>query len=163
MATAGVQPARERTKLADVTNFLAERRMALIGVSRQPQDITRPLLRELGARGYEVVPVTPYLNEAEGRPCVARVQDIVPPVTAALVFTGPVETLAVLRDCVEAGIKKVWIRAGLKRLDPAIIAFCREHDLTLIVGECPFMFLPGTQLIHGFHGVINRMIGRYPK
>ena len=39
--------------------FLAQRRIALVGVSRNPRDLSRTLFRELRRRGYDVVPVNP--------------------------------------------------------------------------------------------------------
>ena len=64
-------------------------------------------------RGYDVVPVHPTLKQAEGRTCFARVQDVSPPVEAALLMTPPAVTEQVVRDCAEAGVKSlVVISAG---------------------------------------------------
>jgi len=43
------------------SDFLAQRRIALVGVSRDPRDLSRALFRELRGRGYDVVPVHPQL------------------------------------------------------------------------------------------------------
>ena len=71
--------------------FLATRRFAVVGVSRNEKDFSRYLLRELLARGYDAVPVNPALTEAEGRRTYARVADIDPPVDAALFLTAPAD------------------------------------------------------------------------
>ncbi len=41
--------------------FLAQKRIALVGVSRQEKDFSRMVLRELVRRGYDVVPSAPFL------------------------------------------------------------------------------------------------------
>jgi hypothetical protein len=34
--------------------------------------------------------------------------------------------------------------------------------MEVVEGQCPFMFLPNTQFFHRAHGVILKMVGRYP-
>ncbi len=163
MATPATRRIRPRTRLNQITDFLAHRRLALIGVSRQATDISRALMRDLSKRGYEVVPVNPNLDQVDGRKCVARVQQIVPPVEAALLFTSTQVTDTVVRDCAAAGVKQLWIRAGVDRLAAATLAFCDEQGLEVIAGECPYMFLPGSGWFHQLHGFTRKVTGRYPR
>ncbi len=163
MPATAAKPARERTKLEQITAFLAHRRFALVGVSRDPRDMTRMLMRDFAQRRYEVVPVSPNLDEAEGRKCFARVQQIQPPVEAAMLFVAPEITEQVLHDCAAAGIKRVWIRAGQERLTPEALAYGREAGMDIIVGECPYMFLPNAMWFHRLHGLVRKMTGSYPR
>jgi len=48
-----------------VRDFLSQKRLAFVGVSRQPKDYSRALFREFGARGYDAVPVNPAIAEIE--------------------------------------------------------------------------------------------------
>ena len=70
-------------------DFLAQRRIALVGISRRPSDMSRTLFRELRARGYDVVPVNPELLSVDGVPCLHRLQDVSPRVDGALLMTPP--------------------------------------------------------------------------
>jgi uncharacterized protein len=45
--------------LVDIRDFLAHKRFAMVGVSRQPKDFSRSLFHEFLNRGYEAVPVNP--------------------------------------------------------------------------------------------------------
>jgi uncharacterized protein len=163
MPGTATKPAREKVKLEQITAFLAHRRFALVGVSRNPRDMTRMLMRDLAPLGYEVVPVSPNLDEVEGRKCFARVQQIQPPVEAAMLFVAPEITEQVLHECAAAGIKRVWIRAGQERLTPVAIAYGREAGMDVIVGECPYMFLPNAGWVHRFHGFVSKLTGSYPR
>ena len=58
--------------------FMGQKRLAIVGVSRNPQDFTRVLFREFLKQGYDVIPVNPNATEVEGRKCFARVGDINP-------------------------------------------------------------------------------------
>jgi predicted CoA-binding protein len=141
--------------LDQIQGFLASKRIAFAGVSRNPRDFTRMLFREFRGRGYDVVPVNPNLAEVDGVPCFATVAEISPPVEAALLLTPPAMNSRLAEDCVQAGIRKIWIYR--RAAEPA------PEGLNLISGECPFMFLPQTGGIHRFHGFCRKLVGSFPK
>jgi predicted CoA-binding protein len=142
--------------------LLSARRIAVVGVSRNEKDFSRYLLRELAGRGYDVVPVNPALDAAEGRPAFARVQDVRPPPDAVLVLTPPDRTLDVLRDCVAAGVRRVWLHRGAGRgaADRRALQFCVENGLEVVHDLCPFMALPHAGFPHGVHRFFRTAFGR---
>jgi uncharacterized protein len=119
----------QTVSLEIVDEFLAQKRIALVGISREPKDFSVTLFEELCRRGYDVVPVNPNTAEVLGRRCYARVQDIRPPVEAALLMTSPTVTDSVVKDCAEAGIRRVWMyrAAGKGAVSPEAVQFCREY------------------------------------
>lgn len=152
------------TTLVDVHDFLAQRRIALVGLSRDSKDFSRFLFREMCKRGYDMVPVNPAAGELESRHCFGRVQDIDPPIENALIMTAPRDTERVVRDCAEAGVHRVWMHrgGGQGAVSKAATEFCRQKGIRLVEGHCPFMFLPKTPFFHCVHGFILKMLGRYP-
>jgi predicted CoA-binding protein len=145
---------------AEVNDFLARRRIAMVGVSRSAKDFTRAVFREFQARGYDAVPVNPQLKEVEGRPCYASVGDIQPPVEGALVMTPPAVSGEVVRECGEAGIPRVWMVRGAESRDAVECA--GERGMEVIAGQCPFMFLPDSAWFHRAHGWLLQIAGKYP-
>jgi predicted CoA-binding protein len=145
-------------------DFLRARRIALVGLSRTPKDFTRGIARELLRRGYDVVPVNPAAAGAEIEGCRAfgRVCDVTPPAEAALLFTSPAATEAVLRDCAGAGVRKVWLHrgAGHGAATPDALAFCAAHGLVAVHDLCPWMALPGAHFPHRFHRAMRQRFGR---
>ncbi|MGB8888661.1 MAG: CoA-binding protein [Candidatus Korobacteraceae bacterium] len=154
----------ECASLEIIDDFLAQKRIAMAGISRDPANFSVTLFEELCRRGYDVVPVNPNMPEVQGRRCFARVQDIDPPVEGVLVMTSPEATEAVVNDCAEAAIRRVWMyRAGGRgSVSSKAIQFCRERGIQLVSGQCPFMFLPQAAGFHRFHGFIRKINGRYP-
>ena len=152
------------TTREQIDNFLAQTRLALVGVSHDPKDFSREMFRELTRRGYDMVPVNPNLTEVEGRRCFARVQDVTPPVGGALVMTAAARSEQVVRDCAEAGIKRVWLHrgAGTGSVSQAAVDFCWQQGLSVVEGYCPYMFLPEASAFHRVHGFFLKMTGRYP-
>jgi len=96
-----------QASLETIEDFLSQKRIAMAGISRDPKSLSVTLFEELCRRGYDVVPVNPNTMEVQGRRCFARVQDIQPPVEAALLMTSPEATETVVNDCAEAGIQRV--------------------------------------------------------
>jgi predicted CoA-binding protein len=150
--------------IADIHDFLGRKRIAVVGVSRNAKDFTRLLFREFRLRGYDALPVNPAVSEVDGVSCYRSVAEIAPGAEAALLLTKPEVTESVIEDCLRAGIKSVWFyrATGKGAVSPRASALCREHGIRVVEGECPFMFLPKTGLIHRIHGSCRKLFGRYP-
>jgi len=156
---------REAT-LKDITKFLKCRRVAVVGLSRNPQHFSRALFREFAAQGYDPVPVNFQAAEIEGRKCFTRLSDITPPVEAALLMTAaPGATDQAVRECDQAGIRNIWVYKGdIDGNDHAqTVELARSCGSTVVEGYCPFMFLPHQGFIHRLHGFLMRLGGSYPR
>ena len=157
--------AERHFSLEMIEDFLGQKRIAMIGVSRDPKHFSMNLFEELCRRGYDVIPVNPGAPSINGRHCFPRVQDIQPPVKAALLMTSPEITERVVEECYVAGIKQVWMyrAAGKGAVSMKAVEFCRAKGMEVIPGQCPFMFLPGAQGVHRLHGFFRKITGRYPQ
>jgi predicted CoA-binding protein len=148
-----------------IQDFLAHKRFAFIGVSRQPKDFSRALFREFRARGYAPVPVHPEAAEIDGLSCFARLQDVQPPVDSVLLITSPGATDGLVQECASAGIERIWLYRGTGQgaVTPSAVTFCEANGISVIPGECPFMFFDGTPLVHRVHGLARKILGAYPR
>jgi uncharacterized protein len=151
----------------EIDAFWQLKRLAVVGVSRNPRHYTNAVWRELRDRRYDVVPVNPNATEIDGRRAFARVQDIDPPVEGVVVLAPPSVTEQVVLDCLAAGIRSVWLRRGAGggrgAVSPAVVEQARSAGMIVIAGLCPFMFLPGTPAFHQAHAFLKKMTGTYPK
>lgn len=148
-----------------IQEFLGHKRFAMVGVSRRPEDFSRSLFGEFLRRGYETIPVNPDTPEIAGRRCFAHITEIQPPVEDALLMTAPAATDAVVRECAQAGVKRVWMfrGGGQGSVSEDALRFCEAHSIQVIPGECPYMFLPGGSLVHRLHGFVRKITGSYPR
>ena len=148
-----------------IRDFLAQKRFAFVGVSRQPKDFSRVLFREFKTRDYEPVPVHLDAAEIDGARCFTHLRDIQPPVDSVLLMTPPTVTNLLVRECVEAGIKCVWFYrgAGQGALTENALQICDANGIRTIRGECPFMFFDNTPWPHRFHGLVRKITGAYPR
>lgn len=145
-----------------IDSFLACRRIAFVGASRDPKDFSRSLYRAFAERGYDVVPVNANGGVVEGREAALRVADVPPPVEGALLMTQRASSAALVRECAAAGIPRVWLYrgGGEGAVSPEAVAAARELELEVVDGACPFMFLSGTSLVHRLHGFLHRLVAR---
>ena len=156
----------QSASLEIIDDFLAQKRIAIAGISRDSASDSMRLFEELVRRGYDVVPVNPKMPQVQGRRCFARMQDIQPPVDAVLVMTPSEVTESIVNDCAAAGIRRVWMYRGAigkGSVSAKAVAFCQERGIQLVPGQCPFMFLPQTAGVHRFHGFVRKITGRYPQ
>jgi uncharacterized protein len=152
------------SSMAVIEDFLAQKRIAVVGVSRDPKTFSRGLLRTLRERGYDAVAVNPELQSVDDAPCFAKLADVSPRVDGVLVMTSPAITDDVVRQCAHLGIGRVWMyRAGGKgAVSPQAVEFCEEHGIKVVPGECPYMFFRQSGWFHGLHGFIKKIAGAYP-
>ena len=143
--------------LEDARRFLQARRLAVVGVSRDPKHFSRYVLRALLARGIDAVAVNPGLEEVEGRRAFARVGEVAPAVEAAILMTPAAASVEVVRACGEAGVRAVWLHrgGGPGAESPEAVALARALGLELVTGLCPMMALPGAGWFHRLHGAIR--------
>lgn len=144
--------------------FLAEKRIAFVGVSRNAKDFSRMLFRELAGRGYDLIPVHPEADEIEGVPAAKTVTDIQPAPRAALLLNPARESAKIVAQCAEAGVEMVWLykSVALGAVTPEALDAAKHLNLKVIAGECPFMFLPNPGLIHALHRGFRRLTGTLP-
>jgi uncharacterized protein len=148
-----------------IKEFLAQEKIAMVGVSRDPQHFSRRLFRELSQRGYGMLPVNPGAAEIEGIHCYPSVAAIPIPVKSALLMTTRKVTDHVVKECASAGIDLVWVygTSGPKQVSTHTLRICEQHGLGVIPGYCPYMFLGNAAFYHRLHGFICKVTGQYPK
>jgi predicted CoA-binding protein len=155
------------TTKQQIDDFWALKRLAVVGVSRDPKHFSNAIWHELRDRRYDAVPVNPNTTELDGQRCYARVQDIDPPVDGVVVMTPSTATDQVVRDCEAAGVAHVWLHRGAGGGPGAVsktaVEYCEAHGMDVVAGQCPYMFLPGTPFFHGIHAFAKKITGSYPK
>jgi predicted CoA-binding protein len=148
-----------------ISDFLAVKRIAVVGASRDTKQYSRSLFEELLKHGYDAIPVNPNVDELGGRRCFKNVKDINPAPERALIILPEDKTEQAVLDCAEAGVKDVWLHRHVAGgvSDTRAIFRAEERGLNLITGYCMFMFLPHSPFLHRVHGGIMKLVGIYPK
>ena len=127
-----------------VSEFLAQPRIAVAGVSRTREDAANLIYRRLKARGYQVFPVNPKAQTVEGDPCYPNLAAIPGGVDGAVIVTRPQAADEIVRQCPAAGVRRVWMHRSMvhggSSVSPDAVAFCEAHGISVIAGGCPLMY-----------------------
>jgi uncharacterized protein len=148
------------------TAFLANKRIAVTGVSRAPQSHgSNVVYKRLRDRGYDVFAVNPNADEVEGDRCYHSLAEIDGGVQAVVIATRPSTAEETMRECAELGIKQVWMHRafGEGSVCDAATVYGREHGMTVIDGGCPLMFEPTADFGHKVMRFIFTRNGHVPK
>ena len=148
------------------TEFLASKRVAVTGVSREPKDHGSNIVyKRLRDRGYEVFAVNPNASEVEGDRAYDGLGSIPGGVDAVVIATRPELAERTMRECAELGIKHVWMHRGPGpgSVSEAAADYGREHGIAVIDGGCPCMFAPTADPGHRAMRMVLTLSGNVPR
>lgn len=148
-------------------DFLSHERIAVAGVSRDPKGTGNAIYKRLRERGYKVFAVNPNASELEGDVCYPNLRAIPGAVDGVIIVTRPDAADALVQECAEKGISRVWMHNGLhgagSSVSPSAVEFCNEHDIMVIAGACPLMFGKPSDGFHRFMKGFMRITGGLPQ
>ena len=134
-----------------VQDFLAQQKIAVVGVSDKRETGCNLGYRKFKQAGYTVYAVNPRLSTFDGDPCYPDLLAIPETPDAVFILANPTVTERIVQQCVERGITRVWMHCmmgtkpglapGITSVSPAAVQMCREHGITVIPGSCPNQFL----------------------
>jgi predicted CoA-binding protein len=151
-----------------VRDFLAQKRIAVVGVSDKRETGCNLGYRKLKEAGYTVYAVNPHLTAFQGAPCYPDLLSIPEKPDAVFILANPKVTDQIVQQCVDLGIKHVWMHcmmgtkpglaAGMTSVSPTAVELCRENGIAVIPGSCPNQFLK-PDFGHALMRVIWRTLG----
>ena len=145
--------------------FLSHKRVAVTGVSRTPGSHgSNAVYKRLRERGYDVFAVNPNADNVEGDRAHPDLRSIPAGVDAVVIGTRPQLAEETMRECVELGIKHVWMHRGpgAGSVSEAATAYGREHGITVIDGGCPCMFGATADIGHKAMRIVFTLTGNVP-
>ena len=143
-----------------VVEFLLQKKIAVVGVSRKKTKFGNAIYKELKQKGYQVFPINPNMQTFEGDPCYPDLLSLPEKVDAVVINVPPVQTEKVVREAKEAEINKVWLQQGSQSKDA--IKFCEENGIDYVTNECILMFVQPSAFIHRAHKWVWGVLGKLP-
>jgi predicted CoA-binding protein len=151
-----------------VQDFLAQKQIAVVGVSDKRETGCNAGYRKFKEAGYVVRAVNPRLTTFDGDPCYPDLRSIPHKPDAVFILANPSVTEQIVQQCVELGIQRVWMHclmgtrpglaASMTSVSPEAVRLCREHGITVIPGACPNQFLK-PDFGHALMRVLMRTVG----
>ena len=143
-------------------SFLDLPRLAVVGVSADERKFGNVIYRKLRDAGRNVVAGNPGEETVAGDRCFASVKDVPDGIDGAIVMTPAEHSAGIVRDCIETGIRQVWLFKGIGApgaMTDEALRLCEEAGVTTIAGACPLMFLEPVTGAHRLHRSIRHLRG----
>jgi predicted CoA-binding protein len=149
-----------KNKLSTINEFLEPKSFAFIGLSRDPKKFSRSVFKELRAKGYDIYPVNPNMDDVEGVKCYHDVSELPQNVRHGLFMTPKTYTAGAVENAVNQGFTHIWLQQGSESKEAIEVA--NENGAKLVAGACIMMHTnPGG--VHGFHTFLSKLFGAFPK
>lgn len=143
-----------------VGEFLTQKKIAVVGVSRKKTKFGNAIYKELKLKGYKVFPINPHINVYEKDTCYPDLLSLPEKVDGVVINVPPAQTEKVVREAKEAGINKVWLQQGSQ--SEAAIKYCEENGIDCVSNECILMFAQPSAFIHRAHKWVWSVLGKLP-
>jgi predicted CoA-binding protein len=145
-----------------IQDFLAQKRIAVTGLSRTKDSGAGAIYLKLRDHGYQVFPVHPEAEIFHGDACYPKLSAIPGGVDAVFIMNSPDVTEKIVDEALRLGIKRVWMHnntiAGTS-VSKAAVTRCREAGVNVISVGCPMMFLDA-DFFHKGMGWLLKITGR---
>lgn len=134
-----------------VQDFLAQKRIAVVGVSDKRDTGCNLAFKKFKENGYQVFAVNPRIPTYDGQACYPDLKSIPEKVDAVFILTSPKVSEEIVQQCVDLGIKHVWMHcmmgtkpglaAGMTSVSQPAVELCKANGISVIPGSCPNQFL----------------------
>ncbi len=134
-----------------VAEFLAQKKIAVVGVSDRRETGCNLAFRKFKTAGYRVSAVNPRLQTFDGEPCYPDLKALPEKPDAVFILANPRVTDEIVQQCVELGVKYVWMHCmmgvkpglapNLTSVSQSAAQLCRANGIQVIPGTCPNQFL----------------------
>jgi uncharacterized protein len=143
------------TLRADINEFVAQKKLALVRASRNKPIRGVSIDKELMSKGYSVAVV--YLeDEGPG----SKLSDLKEPVGGVIIAVPPDRTEKAVLQVIEAKIPRVWMQKGSE--SAAAVRLCKEKGISAVQGQCIMMFAEPVRSFHAFHRGVLKLFGKLP-
>jgi len=126
-----------------VDNFLSQKNIAFAGYSGSGASVANGLYDKFRKQGYNVFAINPKFNEVTDFECYPDLKTVPEKIDAVMIATSAEGTLNVVNQCIEQGIKHVWVHKsfGNGSYNEEAVKLAEENGIEIIPNACPMMFL----------------------
>ncbi len=109
--------------------------------------------------GKKVFAVDPSVAQIDGDKTYPNLRSLPEKVDAVVLEVPREETLDLVQQAADAGIKNVWVH--MNRETPEAVAFAKEKGLNILTGTCAVMYVKQGFSYHSIHKWLNKLLGKY--
>ncbi len=134
-----------------VKDFLAQKKIAVVGVSDKRETGCNLNYKKFKENGYQVYAVNPRMSHYDGDVCYPDLKSIPEKVDAVFILASPKVTEQIVAQSVDLGVKHIWMHcmmgtkpglaASMTSVSQNAVEVCKANGIAVIPGSCPNQFL----------------------
>lgn len=126
----------ERDSYSDgeIREVLSLKKVAVVGMSKNPGKDAHQIPKYLIEHGYDVIPVNPTADEILGRKSYKSLLDVPESVDIVDIFRPSEDVPPIVKDAIAKGAKVVWMQLGIRNDGAAKEAV--EHGMKAVYNRC---------------------------
>lgn len=137
----------------EINEFLQAKSIAVVGASRNEKSFGRTLLKAFATRGYNVLAVNPNADSIDCFSCYQSIAQLPDDVEAVYILKRKELAVQLAREAAAKGILKIWIHE--KCNSPELKEISKENGVSIIVGECFYMWAEPVKGVHRIHRFLH--------
>lgn len=110
------------------------RRVAVVGLSKDPSRPSHVVASYLKDHGYRIIPVNPNESEILGESCYASLSQVPEPVEVVDIFRRSEAVGPIVEEAIRIGAKAVWMQEGV--VNEAAAEQARRAGLEVVMDLC---------------------------
>lgn len=111
-----------------------KKRIAVVGLSDNPERTSYTVTEAMQNAGYEIIPVNPMIDEWKGIPAVSSLKEIDNHVEVVNVFRQSKFLPEIAKETVEIGADVLWAQLGVEHEEAK--EYAEKHGVTVVMNRC---------------------------
>jgi len=117
-----------------IRSILLLKKVAVVGMSRNPGKAAHYVPKHLSENGYDVIPVNPTADQILGKKCYPAVTDVEEEIDIVDVFRPSEAILPVIEDAIKTRPSVIWLQAGIH--NPEAEDLAKDAGIDVVFNRC---------------------------
>lgn len=110
--------------------------VAVVGLSPKPERDSHSVAKALQQFGYQIIPVRPGVDELLGETAYPDLKSLPMLPDIVDVFRAPEYVPEIVEDCIDLGVKVLWLQEGVVNEEAAKKA--KKKGITVVMDRCMY-------------------------
>lgn len=119
---------------AQIREILDLKKVAVIGISKNPNKAAHYVPKYLKENGYDITPVNPTANTILGKNCYDSVSEIKDKIEIVDIFRPSDQVLPFVKEAIKIKPKVIWLQEGIHNIEAEELA--RKEGILVVYDRC---------------------------
>lgn len=117
-----------------IEQILSYKKVAVIGISKNPSKAAHYVPKYLSENGYDVVPVNPTADEILNKKCYSSISEVSEQIDIVEIFRPSDQVFPFVQKAIEKRPKVIWLQEGIHNSEAEKLA--RKEGIDVVFNRC---------------------------